>query len=677
MSTVGAVIGTAVVQFDADTEGFEKGADKVETKATGLGGHLKTIGDTAAGMFAGMMATQAIGWLGEAARAAQEDEAATARLDTTLANLATQHGKGAAEVAKWKKELDGAIDKGQKMAFTDDDIRDSFAFLATATGDTDEAFRRQTIAMDLARGANIPLSQATKMLGKMTDENIQTFKKMGITFAEGTSEADALAQVQAKYANQADSFAQSSAGQAEMSKIKMAELQETIGGLVIPVMNLLTTGMLIFTDVVGAALVPAMDGAKAAMGFFSDNAAIFLPILIGLGAGLGVLAAIFLVGIIPAIAAATIVWIAHAIAVIIAAAPYILLVIAVAAVIAAAVLLYQNWDKVTAFLKSSAQTVLDFFSGPWAAVSGALSGPFDVAKGIIETAFGVIQTVVSTGLNFIEALIAPALTIWKTLFTVGFGAIQIYIETVWGAISIIFKMAFGVIQGILDVFIGIFTGDWDRAWNGIKQIVDSVWEGIKGLIKLAIGAIGNMAGLMKQAGIDLITGLWDGMKGMFTSGASFALDIASTVANAIIGAIEGALNAVIGGVNDAIPNEITMPNEIPNIDLPDNPIPFVSLPRFGRGGIIAHPTIGVIGENGPEAVIPLSKLRDVMRTLSPAGATDGRDTGGKVVQFTANLTFNGPTNAAELKAALEEWWSKKVDEEFGHNAVLSGVKVAA
>jgi hypothetical protein len=40
-------------------------------------------------------------------------------------------------------------------------------------------------------------------------------------------------------------------------------------------------------------------------------------------------------------------------------------------------------------------------------------------------------------------------------------------------------------------------------------------------------------------------------------------------------------------------------------------IPNVKLPRLAEGGITTGPTIAMIGEKGPEAVIPLDKLENM------------------------------------------------------------------
>ena len=33
-----------------------------------------------------------------------------------------------------------------------------------------------------------------------------------------------------------------------------------------------------------------------------------------------------------------------------------------------------------------------------------------------------------------------------------------------------------ILGGIIEFLTGVFTGDWDRAWNGVKDIFKGVWN---------------------------------------------------------------------------------------------------------------------------------------------------------------------------------------------------------
>lgn len=62
-----------------------------------------------------------------------------------------------------------------------------------------------------------------------------------------------------------------------------------------------------------------------------------------------------------------------------------------------------------------------------------------------------------------------------------------------------------------------------------------------------------------------------------------------------------------------------------------------NLPHFAKGGIVTRPTIGLIGENGPEAVVPLNK----------AGGMGG-------TSYTINVTAGIGTNGAEVGKQIVE-----------------------
>lgn len=217
--------------------------NKAEQDAGKLKGVLMDIGKVAAGIGAAKGIQELGGFLVDATKAAAEEEAAMARLDQAIRNSGAAFDES-------KAKIEQRIKAGQDLAFSDDDVRDSFQQLLAATGDVDEALKRQALAMDFARGAGIPLEQASKLLGKVTAENVEVFKRMGITIGEGATEAEAFAVIQGKFAGQSEAYAKSTAGQFEQAKIRMGEVKETIGMALLPVVTKLANVFL--TEVVPA-----------------------------------------------------------------------------------------------------------------------------------------------------------------------------------------------------------------------------------------------------------------------------------------------------------------------------------------------------------------------------------------------------------------------------------------
>ena len=512
------------ITFTGDSTGAEKAfraagdaAVELETQTKGLGGHLADVAKIGAGFALGAGVAAAPGYLMDAAKAAAEDEAASARLAQSIRNLGGDYDEISGKVDK-------AIADGQKLAFSDDEVRDSFQSLAAATGDADEALKRQRAAMDLARGANIPLATATKMLGKLNGENVEVFKKLGITLGDTATEADALAAVQAKFGGQAEEFASSTAGQFEQAKLQMGELQESIGAALLPVMTVLAgvlsqtlvPALQTFADEVVPKITTVGEGAVGALGAVE-------PILVPLGAAVAAAAAVILATMVPAAlawAAAEVVktaaLIASAAAFVAANAPIIAIAAAVALLVAGIVLLVQHWDTVTEKVP-------------------ALGVAFDAVKAVIEAfigwitgtlvpAIGKIATAVSDAVEKAVGFVRDHWDEIRGVIEPGLKAVAAIVEAQWNQVRIYFETAFKVIKGLVDVFIGVFTGDWGRAKDGVLDIVNALKDGIVDSIKNALDlvkALGPMAlDAAKAIGGMMIDGLkagWSAIGDAFIS----------------------------------------------------------------------------------------------------------------------------------------------------------------
>jgi len=92
------------------------------------------------------------------------------------------------------------------------------------------------------------------------------------------------------------------------------------------------------------------------------------------------------------------------------------------------------------------------------------------------------------------------------------------------------------------------------------------------------------------------------------------------IVNTVIGFFAGMVNAAIGAVNAIISayNSIPLLPDLPKA--PTVPVPQLgktsntpapgrmSIPRMADGGIVSSPTLALIGEAGPEAVVPLDRM---------------------------------------------------------------------
>jgi len=89
--------------------------------------------------------------------------------------------------------------------------------------------------------------------------------------------------------------------------------------------------------------------------------------------------------------------------------------------------------------------------------------------------------------------------------------------------------------------------------------------------------------------------------------------------------IKGAINSVIGSINGFIRAVNSIKVSFPGkklTGLPDIPAFSVGMPQIpeipslARGGIVTRPTLAMLGESGPEAVVPLGRGRGTGMTIN-------------------------------------------------------------
>lgn len=78
---------------------------------------------------------------------------------------------------------------------------------------------------------------------------------------------------------------------------------------------------------------------------------------------------------------------------------------------------------------------------------------------------------------------------WQFIIQIVIGAMAPFAEAVGNIITHIID----ILGGLVDFIAGVFTGDWERAWNGIKEIFRGLWNALldifEGVINMIIGGL--------------------------------------------------------------------------------------------------------------------------------------------------------------------------------------------
>jgi hypothetical protein len=192
----------------------------------------------------------------------------------------------------------------------------------------------------------------------------------------------------------------------------------------------------------------------------------------------------------------------------------------------------------------------------------------------------------------IAAVLGPVLLIFSALLP-AIGAVGVVIAALATPI--------GVIVLAVAAFALWIATHWDRVVEQTKMLGDAI-GGIFRAIGTAFSNLGRAIG-----------NVWDNIVGVFQGAVNAIADVGRRIWDPLADGFESAID-VIRGIWNAFARfwngiQISVPAvDVPflgrvggfNIGLPD-------LPRLAEGGIVSAPTLAIIGERGPEAVVPLSK----------------------------------------------------------------------
>lgn len=267
-----------------------------------------------------------------------------------------------------------------------------------------------------------------------------------------------------------------------------------------------------------------------------------------------------------------------------------------------------------------------------------------------------ISNFIGTVFNLIKDIIHQATEAIKVIWDLFGEHIMAAVELVWGIIKEVITNLLNIIRGIILAVTSLIKGDWSGVWEGIKMIFAAVWDNIKTIVSTAIGlvkqiilialqAIGALFSSIWNGILNLISNIWDGIINKIKS----VLNSIKSVITGIFSEIKGVVSNVWNGIKDTISNAISgafnvVSNIIgrikglfnfkfqwPHIPLPHfsisgspNPlkwltqgVPKLHVSWYAKGAIFDKPTIfdtmnGLkgVGEAGPEAVAPISKLQD-------------------------------------------------------------------
>jgi len=293
--------------------------------------------------------------------------------------------------------------------------------------------------------------------------------------------------------------------------------------------------------------------------------------------------------------------------------PVVLIIGAIAAVAAGLYYAYQQSET----FRNAVNAVARFFKDT---VVPALVDGFNFVKdavgkfvGFFQERMDSIKAAMTNIREFFEGVLDFIGFLWEK-----FGdSILAHVERGFNAVKGVIEGLFKTVKGIFDFWLGVFSGDWGRAWDGIKNIVSGALQTIKGVVEMAVSPIvlafdfikigvGAALNAMKDVVTTVLTTIRSTFVRIFNEIYNFVRGLFGRIGEAIASAFKVSLNFIIGLVNKVIGGVNTLIrtfNKLPGPDIGE----IGKVPTLAQGGIVTGPTLALIGEAGPEAVVPLSQ----------------------------------------------------------------------
>jgi len=329
------------------------------------------------------------------------------------------------------------------------------------------------------------------------------------------------------------------------------------------------------------------------------------------------------------------------------------IVLAVAAIAAGAYLIYKNWNAIGPFFAGIWHAIVGFFQGIWdwiksvgAAIGNwftvTLPGWFASLPGKIMSALAGLGTLL--GQLFMSALHYAGVVIgievgliiayfvkfpdllWDAVKAIGhlfvdlwhlaFATGKAVLDGGAAAVYFLFATLPGKIAGYVAKLPGIIGNAFRSAWDWAKR---EVRDGANAVVDFVRNLPGRISGFMRNVGFDILSGLRGGI-------------------NSVISGFNSGINRVGGFLHIGLPN----------------------IPLLASGGLINAPTLAVVGEAGPEAVVPMSSPARAAQVAKQTGLLDML---GSLSGHSEMLNVHVYLGTREITDILDTRIDKKLDDQ--------------
>lgn len=218
-------IAKLLVSIGAEVDDFVKDMDKAFKTVASQAKEVEKVGKS----LTTYVTLPALAAAAAFVKMAADEEASAARLKSSLANVGVNFTAAKDVINTYISSLERA------SGFDDSSISDAFSTLTQITGDARLSVQALQATLDLARAKNMDLASASTLVGKALNGNSEALKRYGIDLQDGSKGLEVITALTAKFGGASETYIKSAAGQLSNLKNQAANAAEAWGNVLMPV----------------------------------------------------------------------------------------------------------------------------------------------------------------------------------------------------------------------------------------------------------------------------------------------------------------------------------------------------------------------------------------------------------------------------------------------------------
>ena len=297
----------------------------------------------------------------------------------------------------------------------------------------------------------------------------------------------------------------------------------------------------------------------------------------------------------------------------------------IAIIIAVATLIVLKWDWIKAMTIKIWTAISDFIARLWTGLKNTVSSITSAIYDFISDKWTTLKTALSNIVTAIYNSIANTWTSLKTALSNIVTAIYNSIVNKWTELkTTLSNTVTAIYNSIADKWAALKT-TLSNTVSAIYNLVANKWTELKTTLSNTVSAIRDSAvnkfkniesnlSNITSAIWNSVVGGWQSLRDTLGSIWQGIRNTASSIWGGVRDVIKGVINSIIGLFNSFVRFWNRVELKFPRINIPFiGPIggwtirlpQLPEIPYLQYGGVIARPTLAMLGEAGPEAVVPL------------------------------------------------------------------------